>query len=121
VPAEFDNGQPPQRHQAAIAIKGAIKGAGAKTAGAPSPDAAPRIVAKGHGPAAEQILLLAAATGVTVREDANLAEILEAIEIDTEVPLHALAAVAEILNYVYRANDALAGRTSNKPIAETMT
>lgn len=110
MPAEYDNGQPPQRHQAAIAIKGAIKGAGA-----PSPDAAPRIVAKGHGPAAEQILLLAAATGVTVREDANLAEILEAIEIDTEVPLHALAAVAEILTYVYRANDALAGRTSNNP------
>jgi len=45
---------------------------------------------------------------VKVREDANLAEILEAIEIDTKVPLHALAAVAEILSYVYRANAAAA-------------
>lgn len=114
MPAEFENDQPPPQHRAAIAIKGAIKGA-AETAGAPAPDAAPRIVAKGHGPAAEQILQLAAATGMTVREDANLAEILQAIEIDTEVPLHALAAVAEILNYVYRANDALAGRTPNNP------
>ena len=50
-----------------------------------------------------------------VREDANLAEILEAIEIDTEVPLHALAAVAEILSYVYRANDASASRTPHHP------
>jgi len=111
VPAESENGQPPQHPQAAIAIKGAAAG----TVGAPSPDAAPRIVAKGHGPAAEQILQLAAATGVNVRQDANLAEILQAIEIDTEVPLHALATVAEILNYLYRANDALAGRTPNNP------
>lgn len=115
MPAEFENGPPPQQPQAAIAIKGAIKDADTTTTGAPSPDAAPRIVAKGHGPAAEQILQLAASTGMNVRKDANLAEILQAIEIDTEVPLHALAAVAEILNYVYRANDALAGRTPNNP------
>lgn len=119
MPAEFDNGQPPQPHQAAIAIKGADKGAAGAPAvtstGAQAADAAPRIVAKGHGPAAEQILQLAAATGVNVRRDANLIEILEAIDIDTEVPLHALAAVAEILNYVYRANDALAGRTQHNP------
>ena len=123
MPAEFENGQPPQPRQSAIAVKGVDKDAEANTAGAPPrapsrapmADAAPRIVAKGHGPAAEQILQLAASTGVNVRKDANLIEILEAIEIDTEVPLHALAAVAEILNYVYRANDALAGRTQHNP------
>jgi flagellar biosynthesis protein len=111
VPAEFDNGQPPQPRQAAIAIKGTD----ADQIGVPLSDAAPRIVAKGHGTVAEQILQLAFATGVKVREDANLTEILEAIEIDTEVPLHALAAVAEILSYVYRANDASAGRTPPTP------
>jgi flagellar biosynthesis protein len=111
VPAEFDNGQTPQQRQAAIAIKGTEPARG----GALRPDTAPRIIAKGHGAVAEQILQLAFATGVKVREDANLAEILEAIEIDTEVPLHALAAVAEILNYVYRANDASAGRTPHNP------
>lgn len=111
MPAEFDNGQPPQQRQAAIAIKGA----NADHVGVPLPDATPRIVAKGHGTVAEQIIQLALAAGVKVREDANLVEILEAIEIDTEVPLHALAAVAEILNYVYRANDASAGRTSHNP------
>jgi flagellar biosynthesis protein len=111
VPAEFDNGQPPQQRQAAVAIKGTD----ADQIGKPTGGAVPRIVAKGHGTVAEQILQLAFATGVKVREDADLTEILEAIEIDTEVPLHALAAVAEILSYVYRANDASAGRTPHHP------
>ncbi|MCH7861928.1 MAG: hypothetical protein IH998_09615, partial [Proteobacteria bacterium] len=39
-----------------------------------------------------------------VREDADLAEILQAMEIDSEIPVAAFAAVAEILAYVYRAN-----------------
>ncbi len=39
-----------------------------------------------------------------VRADADLAEILAAVEVDSEIPLQALAAVAEILSYVYRAN-----------------
>jgi flagellar biosynthesis protein len=67
-----------------------------------------RIVAKGDGALADQILELAFATGVKVREDANLVEVLDAIDVDCEVPLHALAAVAEILTYVYRANGDIA-------------
>ena len=67
-------------------------------------DAAPRIVAKGSGSVAEQILALAFANGVKVREDAPLVEILSALEVDTLIPLEAYAAVAEILTYVYRAN-----------------
>lgn len=63
----------------------------------------PRIVAKGRGLLAEEILELAFASGVKVREDAELVEILEAIELDSPVPLEALATVAEILSYVYAA------------------
>ena len=111
MPAEFENETLAQQRHAAIAIKGTD----AENIGVPRADTAPRIVAKGRGAVAEQILQLAFATGVKVREDANLTEILEAIEIDTEVPLHALAAVAEILSYVYRANDASASRTPHHP------
>ena len=68
--------------------------------------ATPRVVASGRGAVAEQILAAAFAAGVRVREDADLAEILAAVELDSEIPLEALAAVAEILSYVYRANDA---------------
>ena len=64
----------------------------------------PKIIAKGEGSVAEQILAIAFERGVKVRSDSDLAEILKAIEIDCEVPLEALAAVAEILSYVYRAN-----------------
>ena len=63
---------------------------------------APRVIAKGHGKLAEQILEIAFDRGVKVRTDADLAEILAAVEVDSEVPLPALAAVAEILSYVYR-------------------
>ncbi len=71
-------------------------------------DRAPRISATGKGAVAEQILEIAFATGVKVREDADLAQVLGALEVDSIVPTEALATVAEILSYVYRANrDAL--------------
>ena len=64
---------------------------------------APRVTAKGRGALAEQILQIAFDRGVKVRSDADLAEILATIEVESEIPLEALAAVAEILSYVYRA------------------
>jgi len=66
--------------------------------------ALPRVVASGRGAVADQILELAFASGVKVREDADLAEILAAIDVDTEIPIEAIAAVAELLAHVYRAN-----------------
>lgn len=65
---------------------------------------APKVVASGKGQIAEQILNLAFAAGVKVREDADLAELLGAVDIDSEIPVEAFVAVAEILAYVYRAN-----------------
>ncbi len=67
-------------------------------------DDAPRIVATGKGEIAEKILALAFASGVRVREDKELVDILGAMEVDSIIPLEAFAAVAEILNYVYRMN-----------------
>ena len=75
-------------------------------------DPRPRVVAKGQGALAEQILQIAFERGVKVRTDADLAEILAAVELDTEVPLQALAAVAEILTYVYRSTNPQAAEGS---------
>lgn len=76
-------------------------------------DEAPRVVASGKGELARQILDLAFAAGVKVREDADLVEILAAVDVDSQVPLEALMAVAEILTYVYLANGRMAaGETS---------
>src|SRR5687768_2502021 len=69
----------------------------------------PRVVATGRGPVAEQILAIAFEKGVPVREDSDLAQILAAVELDSEIPIDALAAVAEILSYVYRANRTWSG------------
>ena len=64
----------------------------------------PRVVARGQGTIAEQILQIAWSNNIKVREDADLAEVLSAIDVDSEIPIEAFAAVAEILSYVYKAN-----------------
>ncbi|HWA47504.1 MAG TPA: EscU/YscU/HrcU family type III secretion system export apparatus switch protein [Dongiaceae bacterium] len=78
----------------------------------------PRVVATGRGPVAEQILAIAFEKGVPVREDADLAQILAAVELDAEIPIDALAAVAEILSYVYRANRSWTGEGEGRDEAE---
>ena len=65
---------------------------------------APRVFASGRGEIAERILALAFEHGVKVREDADLAQLLAAVEIGEQIPVAAFAAVAEILVYIYRAN-----------------
>ena len=67
----------------------------------------PRVLASGKGGVAEQIIQLAWANDIKVREDADLVEILSAIDVESEIPIEAFAAVAEILSYVYRANAGL--------------
>lgn len=81
----------------------------------------PRVVATGQGDLAEQILALAFANGVKVRKDADLAQILAALDIDTEIPFDALVAVAEILCQVYRANGRLADAVAGHPTPEPAT
>lgn len=65
-------------------------------------DPAPRVVAKGEGALAGKILDLAREHGVAIREDKDLAQLLAAVELETQIPVEAFVAVAEILSYVYR-------------------
>lgn len=67
-------------------------------------ESAPKVIASGRGWVAETILEMAFAHGIRVREDADLAEILAAVDLDEEIPVEAFIAVAEILRYVYAAN-----------------
>jgi flagellar biosynthesis protein len=66
--------------------------------------AAPQVVASGRGEIAKRILELAQQHGIKVRADADLAELLVAVEVGEQIPIAAFAAVAEILLYIYRAN-----------------
>lgn len=65
-------------------------------------DPAPRVVAKGEGELATKILDLAREHGVAIREDKDLAQLLAMVELETQIPVEAFVAVAEILSYVYR-------------------
>jgi flagellar biosynthesis protein len=65
-----------------------------------------RVKASGRGFVAEQILAIAFDRGVKVREDANLANVLVALELDSPIPVGVLGTVAEILSYVYRTDGA---------------
>lgn len=67
---------------------------------------APKIVAKGEGSIAEQILKVAAENNIPIRTDADLVEILAVLELDSFIPLEAYTAVAEILRYIYQQNTA---------------
>tara|TARA_B100000513_G_C11815090_1_gene156955 strand:+ start:133 stop:540 length:408 start_codon:yes stop_codon:yes gene_type:complete len=86
------------------------------------PGKAPTVVAGGRGRVAEQILQLAFANGVKVREDADLAQLLTTIDMEEEIPVEAFAAVAEILIYLYRANgaDDLDGKTREDIVRQWM-
>lgn len=64
----------------------------------------PKISASGRGAFAEQLIELALANGVKIREDADLAQVLTVFDVDSVIPIEALDAVSEILAYVYRAN-----------------
>jgi flagellar biosynthesis protein len=66
--------------------------------------AAPVVTASGRGHLAEQILAIAFANGVKVREDADLVQILAAVDVDSDIPTEAMVAVSEVLAHVYRAN-----------------
>ncbi len=65
---------------------------------------APRVVAKGNGLVAEKIMAIARQNDVPMVEDRNLVNVLEALELDTEIPPALYRAVAEVLVFVYRLN-----------------
>lgn len=67
-------------------------------------DPAPKIIATGKAELAEKIIALAKASGIEVRKDQELAEILSVLELDSLIPLETYASVAEILSFIYRKN-----------------
>ena len=66
--------------------------------------AAPLLTAKGRGAVAERIIETARQHNIPIQSDADLVEILEKVEIDTEIPLEVYTVVAEIFSFLYKAN-----------------
>jgi flagellar biosynthesis protein len=70
-------------------------------------DRAPKVIAKGEGHIAQTIRELALANGIPLRRDDALVELLAEVEIDREIPSELYGAIAELLSWIYRANNAL--------------
>lgn len=67
-------------------------------------ESVPVVKAAARGALADKILQIAMENDIKIREDADLAELLAELELESPIPTEALMAVAEILSYVYRAN-----------------
>ncbi len=65
-------------------------------------DAAPRVVAKGRGLVAEEIIARAREHGVYVHESPELVSLLSQIDLDQHIPPQLYIAVAELLAWLYR-------------------
>jgi flagellar biosynthesis protein len=70
-------------------------------------DKSPRVIAKGRGNIAEKIIDIAKEHNVPLYEDKNLIQILEALDLETEIPPELYRAVAEVLAFIYRLNGRL--------------
>lgn len=68
-------------------------------------ESSPRVVAKGQGNVARQIKERAALEGIPIRRDDDLVELLAQVDLDKQIPAELFAAVAEILSWLYRANE----------------
>ena len=68
----------------------------------PEQNVAPKMVAKGRGHVAENILAAAQKNAIPVYQNKSLVNMLMALELDKEIPTELYTTVAEVLAYVYR-------------------
>lgn len=76
-------------------------------------DAAPRVVAKGRGMVADEIVRRARESGVWVHESAEMVSLLMQVDLDAHIPPQLYLAVAELLAWLYRLEK---GETPEPPV-----
>lgn len=83
-------------------------------------ETAPKVVAKGKGLIAEQIILRAQENGVYVHQSKELVSLLMQIDLDDRIPPNLYRAVAELLAWLYHIETELSQRTyADKPSPPT--
>ena len=73
---------------------------------------APRVVAKGRGLLAEEIIERARAAGVFVHESPELVSLLMQVDLDERIPAELYVAVAELLAWLYRLEQEAGGEAA---------
>ena len=66
-----------------------------------SGDVAPRVVARGSGLVAEEIIRRARDAGVFIHESGDLVRLLAKVDLDAHIPPQLYSAIAEILAWLY--------------------
>ncbi|MBN1380255.1 MAG: EscU/YscU/HrcU family type III secretion system export apparatus switch protein [Deltaproteobacteria bacterium] len=74
-------------------------------------DVAPKVIAKGQGSVADKIIELARKNNIPIQSDPGLVEILSRLDIDEAIPVELYKAVADILAFIYSANNRLRDMT----------
>jgi len=62
---------------------------------------APKVVAKGKGITAENIIKIAQLHNLPITQDEDLVELLSKVEVDHEIPENLYIAVAEVFKFLY--------------------
>ena len=63
---------------------------------------APRVIAKGEGKVAQNIIKVAELNNLPIKKDEDLIELLSKVELDKEVPEALYKVVAELFSFVYK-------------------
>ncbi|WP_295056286.1 EscU/YscU/HrcU family type III secretion system export apparatus switch protein [Sulfuricurvum sp.] len=63
---------------------------------------APRVIAKGKGESAENIIKIAQLHNLPIHKDEDLIELLSKVEIDKEIPEKLYIAVVEVFSFIYK-------------------
>jgi len=63
---------------------------------------APKVVAKGEGAIAQNIIKIAELNNVPIKKDEDLIELLSKVEIDKEIPEALYTAVVEVFSFIYK-------------------
>jgi flagellar biosynthesis protein len=82
-------------------------------------DPAPKVVAKGQGLVAEQIIGRARDAGVFVHESKELVSLLMEVDLDRQIPPGLYRAIAELLAWLYYIESAQAGGGDAPPAPDT--
>jgi len=62
---------------------------------------APKVIAKGQGDIAKNIIKIARDNNLPIKKDEDLVELLSKLDIDKEIPTEMYKAVAEIFSFIY--------------------
>jgi len=82
-------------------------------------DPAPKVVAKGMGLVADQIIERAKGAGVFVHESRELVALLMQVDLDRQIPPALYRAIAELLAWLYHVESAQAAGADAPPAPDT--